>query len=43
MKYGSSAAASGKTWEPSVLYLLGLVIAEIIIMGALRTVTKHGG
>lgn len=31
------------TWEPGVLYLLGLVVAEILIMGALRTMTKHGG
>lgn len=30
-------------WEPSVLYLLGLVIAEIMIMGTLRYFTKHGG
>ena len=30
-------------WEPSVLYLLGLVIAEIAVMGALRYFTKHGG
>lgn len=30
-------------WEPSVLYLLGLVIAEIVIMGSLRYFTKHGG
>lgn len=30
-------------WEPSVLYLLTLVIAEIAIMGVLRYFTKHGG
>lgn len=31
------------SWEPSVTYLLGLVVAEIILMGVLRTMTKHGG
>lgn len=30
-------------WEPGVLYLLGLVIAEVVIMGTLRYFTKHGG
>jgi hypothetical protein len=30
-------------WEPSVLYLLGLVIAEIALMSTLRYFTKHGG
>lgn len=31
------------SWEPGVTYLLGLVVAEIILMGVLRTMTKHGG
>jgi hypothetical protein len=31
------------SWEPGVLYLLGLVLAEIIVMGVLRNMTKHGG
>lgn len=34
---------SGMQWHPTVLFLLGLVVAEILIMGALRTLTKHGG
>jgi len=33
----------GATWQPSVVYLLVLVIAEIVIMASLRTFTKHGG
>lgn len=33
----------GSTWEPSVIYLLVLVVAEIAIMAALRTFTHHGG
>lgn len=35
--------SSGAQWHPTVLYLLGLVIVEIAVMGALRTLTKHGG
>lgn len=38
--YGATNAGG---WQPSVKYLLVLVIAEILIMGALRTYTKHGG
>jgi hypothetical protein len=34
---------SSGQWEPSVLYLLGLVLAEIVIMGSMRYFTKHGG
>lgn len=34
---------AGSKWEPSVIYLLVLVFAEIAVMGALRTFTKHGG
>lgn len=30
-------------WQPTVKYLLVLVIAEILIMGLIRGVTKHGG
>lgn len=33
----------GSAWQPSVTYLLVLVIVEIAIMGALRAYTKHGG
>lgn len=42
MKY-NGPGAGGQSWQPSVTYLLGLVIAEIVIMGILRTYTKHGG
>lgn len=41
MKFGGNS--SGGTWQPSVTYLLVLVVVEIIIMGILRTYTKHGG
>lgn len=40
-KYGSIGGKS--QWEPSVKYLLILVIVEILAMGCLRTATKHGG
>jgi hypothetical protein len=30
-------------WQPSVTYLLILVVVEIVLMGALRGFTKHGG
>lgn len=33
----------GSTWEPSVIYLLVLVVAEIVVMASLRAFTKHGG
>lgn len=41
MKYGSSSG--GQSWQPSVTYLLVLVVVEIAVMGILRTYTKHGG
>lgn len=41
MKFGGSS--SGGQWQPSVTYLLVLVVVEIMIMGILRTYTKHGG
>jgi hypothetical protein len=31
------------TWQPSVTYLVVLVIVEIVAMGILRGVTSHGG
>ena len=37
--YGGNA----EKWEPSVRYLLVLVVAEIIIVGVMRTLTNHGG
>jgi len=33
----------GADWEPSVRYLLVLIVAEIFIFGVLRTLTNHGG
>lgn len=42
MKFGGSSSG-GQSWQPSVTYLLVLVVVEIIIMGILRTYTKHGG
>lgn len=41
MKMGTGSG--GQQWQPSVTYLLVLVIAEIVVMGILRTYTKHGG
>jgi hypothetical protein len=41
MKFGGSNSSG--SWQPSVTYLLMLVVAEIVIMGILRTYTKHGG
>jgi hypothetical protein len=39
----SYSTTSGSTWQPGVVYLLSLLAVEIIIMGVLRTMTKHGG
>lgn len=30
-------------WQPSVKYLLVLLVAEILVFGVLRTFTNHGG
>lgn len=37
---GSSGPAG---WEPSVKYLLVLLLAEIVVVSILRSVTNHGG
>ena len=42
MRFGSNSGG-GSSWQPSVTYLLVLVVAEIVIMGILRAYTKHGG
>lgn len=34
---------TGGDWEPSVRYLLVLLIAEIFVFGLLRALTNHGG
>lgn len=31
------------TWQPGVVYLLALILAELVIMGVLRGMTRHGG
>lgn len=36
-------SSSGDGWQPSVKYLLVLLVAEIVIFGVLRTMTNHGG
>jgi len=38
-----SFTGAGGDWEPSVRYLLVLIIAEIFIFGLLRALTNHGG
>ena len=35
--------ASGEPWQPSVKYLLVLLIVEVFLFGALRVLTPHGG
>lgn len=39
----SSAKSSSSDWEPSVKYLLVLLLVEIFIFGVLRGLTNHGG
>lgn len=34
---------SGDGWQPSVKYLLILLIAEIFVFGLMRGLTTHGG
>lgn len=41
--FGSQDSSSSEGWEPSVKYLLVLLIVEIIVFGMLRTFTVHGG
>lgn len=43
MAYGATSSDGAPAWEPTVKYLLVLVIAEIFIMGLIRGLTKHGG
>lgn len=30
-------------WQPGVVYLLVLIFVELILMGAMRGMTRHGG
>jgi hypothetical protein len=43
MAYGSTDGSGTTPWQPSVKYLLVLVVAEIFVMGLVRNFTKHGG
>lgn len=43
MAYGATSSDGAPGWQPSVKYLLILVIAEIFVMGLIRGFTKHGG
>lgn len=41
---GAGIASTGAGgWTPSVLFLVGLVAAELVLYGALRHFTSHGG
>jgi hypothetical protein len=40
---GSKTGGSVADWQPSVKYLLCLVLAEILIFGLIRTFSNHGG
>ena len=40
---GMQFSSTGGNWEPSVRYLLVLVVAEIFVFGVLRALTNHGG
>lgn len=45
---GTVAGAGAQTtrtgaWSPTVKFLCGLVVAELLIYGALRRYTQHGG
>ncbi len=39
----NATTGSSASWEPSVKYLLILVLAEIVVFGLFRAVTNHGG
>lgn len=44
MAFGYGGKTDGASnWEPSVKYLLILLLAEIFIVGVLRGLTNHGG
>lgn len=40
--YGGNTATAAQ-WEPSVKYLLALLLAEIFLVGIMRGLTHHGG
>lgn len=39
----SNGTASSSKWHPTIVYLLVLILAEIALMGVLRSQTRHGG
>lgn len=43
MAFGYGGKSEGASWEPSVKYLLLLLLAEIFLVGVLRGLTNHGG
>lgn len=40
-KQGNSTGLAG--WEPSVKYLLCLLLAEVVLVSVFRAFTNHGG
>lgn len=40
---GAGGGSGGSDWEPSVKYLLVLLLVEIFAFGVLRGLTNHGG
>jgi hypothetical protein len=44
MAFGYGGKTDGaQPWEPSVKYLLLLLLAEIAVVSILRSLTNHGG
>jgi hypothetical protein len=39
----SNGTASQGKWHPTIVYLCILVLAEVTLMGVLRSQTRHGG
>lgn len=40
---GMQGMSDRPEWHPTVRYLLLLVIAELVLMGSMRYLTRHGG
>ena len=40
---GIGAQKMSRKWEPTVQFLLALVIVEVVLYGVVRHLTKHGG
>lgn len=40
---GAGIPTDNKAWQPTVKYMLGLVIVELLLYGFLRSYTRHGG